>query len=135
MNLGAEFERTVDDWKRVLLRRLAANGVGLEELAGGYKRNPMRGKVMFAEREFPTASGKVNLIHDAPVELPPIHDQRPLLLMALSSEKAQAAPRGARSTPRPPPDLPPATRRCWNPRSPRSGCACGSMTGSDATSR
>jgi len=91
MKLGAEFERSVDDWKCVLLRRLADKGVGLAELEEGYRRNPMRDEVMFANREFPTASGKVNLIQDAPVELPPVDTQRPMVLMALSSEKSQAS--------------------------------------------
>ena len=46
---------------------------------------------MFADRKFPTASGKVNLIREAPIEAPAIDVCRPLVLMALSTEKAQAS--------------------------------------------
>ncbi len=91
MKAGDEFERTTDEWKKILLRRTAEEGVGLEELEQGFRRNPLRGKVMFAERKFPTASGKANLIRNAPVELPAIDAQRPMVLMALSTDKSQAS--------------------------------------------
>jgi len=91
MNAGDEFERTPNEWKRILLRRTAEKGVGFEELERGIRRNPLREKVMFADRKFPTSSGKVNLIRNAPVELPPLDPQRPLLLMALSTDKSQAS--------------------------------------------
>ncbi len=46
---------------------------------------------MFADREFPTATGKVNLIREAPVEPPPVDAVRPMVLMAVSTEKSQAS--------------------------------------------
>lgn len=91
MNAGPEFERSVDDWKRILLGRLAQAGVGLDELEAGIRRNPLREKVMFAGREFPTPSGKVNLIASAPVELPAVDERRPMVLMAISTERSQAS--------------------------------------------
>ena len=91
MKAGDEFERTPDEWKKILLRRTAKKGVGFEELERGVQRNPLREKVMFADRTFPTASGKVNLIRAAPVEVSAVDEQRPMLLMALATDKSQAS--------------------------------------------
>jgi anaerobic selenocysteine-containing dehydrogenase len=101
MKTGDEFERTINEWKRIFLQRTAERGVGLEELEQGFRRNPLRDKVMFADRKFPTASGKANLIREAPVELPAIDAQRPMVLMALSTDKSQGSqwPDGAQQGP------------------------------------
>jgi anaerobic selenocysteine-containing dehydrogenase len=57
----------------------------------GHVRNPASSQVLFADRKFPTATGRVNLIHDVDVEpeVPPT--DRPLFLMAPSTEKAQSS--------------------------------------------
>jgi anaerobic selenocysteine-containing dehydrogenase len=101
MNAGDEFERTPDEWKRILLGRTADRGVGLEELERGFMRNPLCEKVPFADRAFPTTGGKVNLIREAPVELPAVDERRPMVLMALSTDKSQASqwPDGAQQGP------------------------------------
>ena len=91
MKAGDEFERTPDEWKRILLRRTAERGVGLDELERGFRRNPLRGKVMFPDRKFPTAVGKVNLVRGAPVESSALDATRPLILMAVSTGKSQAS--------------------------------------------
>jgi anaerobic selenocysteine-containing dehydrogenase len=46
---------------------------------------------MYADRTFPTASGRVNLVHQVPLEAPQGTPQRPLLLMALATERAQGS--------------------------------------------
>jgi anaerobic selenocysteine-containing dehydrogenase len=74
MDAGAEFERSVED-----------------ELERGIHRNPLRDKVLFGDRRFPTKSGKVNLIRRAPIERPAVDERRPLVLMAVAHERSQAS--------------------------------------------
>jgi anaerobic selenocysteine-containing dehydrogenase len=54
-------------------------------------RNPLAAAVLFGDRRFPTRSGRVNLIHDLDATPPQPTRERPLLLMALSTEKAQSS--------------------------------------------
>ena len=54
-------------------------------------RNPLAPKVLFADRKFKTATGRVNLIHEADPEPARPTQARPLLLMAFSTEKAQSS--------------------------------------------
>jgi len=91
VGLGEEFAEDVASWKHRLLGRVAAHGVTLEALERGAARNPLAPEVLFADRRFPTPSGRVNLIHE--VDLPPAATtpEWPLLLAALSTEKAQAS--------------------------------------------
>src|SRR6185436_7439434 len=59
------------EWKRRFTAgKLARAGVTLEDLEKGPVRNPLAAKVLFADRKFPTKSGKVNLIHEAPAARP-----------------------------------------------------------------
>lgn len=98
LGLEGEFGGTVEDWKRRLLP-----GATLDALrAKGHVRNPRAPEVLFADRKFPTASGRVNLVHDVEVEPARPTRERPLLLMALSTERAQSSqwlPRGDGSPP------------------------------------
>jgi anaerobic selenocysteine-containing dehydrogenase len=66
-------------------------------LRNGPVRNPLAPPVLFADRRFATATGRVNLIHEADPEpfVPP--PERPLLLMAFSTEKAQSSQWPART--------------------------------------
>jgi len=84
---------TARDWKRRILRpEVAARGVTVEALeADGPKRNPIPERILFADRKFPTASGRVNLLTDAPApraEAPPGY---PLTLLSLSTDKSQSS--------------------------------------------
>ncbi|HEX6852815.1 MAG TPA: molybdopterin-dependent oxidoreductase [Candidatus Polarisedimenticolaceae bacterium] len=88
VGLGAAFEEGAESWKR---RILAKSGIPLEALRDGYPRNPFAAKVLFADRKFKTASGKVNLIQEVDVEPPKAPGERPLFLMAFSTEKAQSS--------------------------------------------
>ena len=47
--------------------------------------------VLFADRKFSTATGKINLVHELDPEPPRPTKKRPLLLMALSTEKSQSS--------------------------------------------
>ena len=97
LELGEEFEQSTTDWKRRILGRAAEHGVTLEALEQGGQRNPFVREVLFADREFPTASGRVNLIVDPDPEPPRPTAERPLLLMALATEKAQSSQWPARA--------------------------------------
>ena len=78
------------DWKRRLLSRVEAAGVTLEQLERSSVRNPFAEKVLFGDRKFPTASGKVNLVHEMPPS-PPEEAGFPLWLFSTSTEKSQSS--------------------------------------------
>jgi len=91
LGLESRFSETAREWKRKLLSRVEPRGVSLEALERGAVRNPLVSEVLFANREFPTKTGKVNLIHEIDPEPPRPTTDRPLLLMALSTKNAQAS--------------------------------------------
>jgi anaerobic selenocysteine-containing dehydrogenase len=91
VGLADEFHVDAREWKRRLLRRVAERGASLEALEQGPVRNPLAPRVLFADRRFPTKSGKVNLIHEIDPRPPRVTRKRPLLLMALSTARAQAS--------------------------------------------
>jgi anaerobic selenocysteine-containing dehydrogenase len=91
VGLQDEFDVDARVWKRRLLRSVEPDGVTLERLENGAVLNPRAAKVLFADRVFPTASGRINLIRSVEVEPPRPTAERPLLLMALSTEKAQSS--------------------------------------------
>jgi anaerobic selenocysteine-containing dehydrogenase len=76
----------------VLGASLAARGVTLERLeAEGPIKNPLVGDIAFAGRQFATPSGRACLMVEAP-PAPAVPSARfPLVLMSLSTEKAQAS--------------------------------------------
>jgi anaerobic selenocysteine-containing dehydrogenase len=78
------------DWKRRLLSRVEAAGVTLEQLERSSVRNPFAEKVLFGDRKFPTASGKVNLVHELP-PVPPEEPGFPLWLFSNSTKKSQSS--------------------------------------------
>lgn len=78
------------DWKRRLLSRVEAAGVTLEQLERSSVLNPFAEKVLFGDRKFPTASGKVNLVHELP-PVPPEEPGFPLWLFSNSTEKSQSS--------------------------------------------
>jgi anaerobic selenocysteine-containing dehydrogenase len=91
LGLAEEFGEDARTWKRRLLGRVADRGASLEALERGAVRNPLAPQVLFADRQFPTATGKINLIHEINPEPPRPTKKRPLLLMALATEKAQSS--------------------------------------------
>jgi anaerobic selenocysteine-containing dehydrogenase len=98
LGLATSFADDVETWKRRFLGAVSDKGASLEAIRGGYVRNPLAPAVLFADRTFKTPSGRVNLIHEADPEPARPTAERPLLLMAFSTEKAQSSqwahPRG-----------------------------------------
>ena len=93
VGLGDEFQEEVSVWKSRLLHRVAPLGVTPERLAQGAVRNPLAASVLFADRRFSTPSGKINLIHQLPIELtsPPRSPQPVATLSAISTACAQSS--------------------------------------------
>lgn len=92
VGLSAAMAGDARQWKeRILAPRLGPHGITLKTLEQGYVRSPLAPPVLFADRRFPTPSGRVNLIHDAPPPVAPLDPAWPLFLMSLSTEKAQAS--------------------------------------------
>jgi anaerobic selenocysteine-containing dehydrogenase len=91
LGLAERFAPDVESWKRRMLAKVAGRGASLEAIRDGYVRNPLSPAVLFADRKFMTSSGRVNLIHDFDPEPERPTTDRPLLLMAFSTEKAQSS--------------------------------------------
>jgi anaerobic selenocysteine-containing dehydrogenase len=66
---------------------MAERGVDRAALARGGLRKPEAPRVLFADRRFPTPSGRVNLIHDFPDEAPALEPGFPLFLCSNSTYK------------------------------------------------
>jgi anaerobic selenocysteine-containing dehydrogenase len=98
LGLAEHFADDIETWKRRFLGPVADQGASLAAIREGYVRNPLAPKILFHDRKFKTATGRVNLIHDVDPEPARPTDARPLLLMAFSTEKAQSSqwahPRG-----------------------------------------
>ncbi len=86
VGLNGEFQEPVRAWKERMLSKDT-----LDALPAGAVRNPAAPRVLFHDRKFPTASGKVNLLHDPDLAIPEPPPDFPLQLMALSTRKAQCA--------------------------------------------
>jgi len=91
VGLDSELSDDVATWKRRVLSGVEEQGVTLEALREGAVHNPRAPEILFADRRFPTPTGRARLIHDVDPRpmLPP--DDRPLLLAALSTRDAQAS--------------------------------------------
>jgi anaerobic selenocysteine-containing dehydrogenase len=89
--LEGEFSADAEAWKRRLLARVADRGAGLEALRQGPVRNPLAPFITTPDRIFATPTGRANLVTDLPLEPPAGTPLRPLLLMALATERAQAS--------------------------------------------
>lgn len=86
----AGFDEPVDSWRRRLLSRVESHGVTLERLQRGAVRSPLAPTVLF-DGGVATESGRVNLIHAVDPTPPAVTAERPMLLMALSTDRAQAS--------------------------------------------
>ncbi|MFO0757681.1 MAG: molybdopterin-dependent oxidoreductase [Byssovorax sp.] len=74
-----------------MLAPMAPRGVTRENLAKGGLRKPDAPHVLFADRRFPTPSGRFNLIHDFPEAPPAIDPDYPLSLLSTSTYKNQSS--------------------------------------------
>ena len=90
------------DWKRRMIAgKLGKRGVTLEDLERGPVKNPMAAEVLFADRRFPTATGRVNLMTELPPPGPPASSDYPLCSCS-RSRRIVRNPRNGR-----------ARRRAW----------------------
>ena len=74
----------------MVLSSATEKGLTLEALEERQQRNPLPTPVLFADRKFATASGKVNLITREPVGEGDV-DGFPLWLLSLSTERSQSS--------------------------------------------
>jgi len=87
VGLAAVLDGSARDWKERILRKDAGFTVAQLE-KDGPQRSALSPKVLFADRQFATRTGRVNLITSAPARSR-VTSEYPLYLMALSSEKSQ----------------------------------------------
>src|SRR5262249_7507229 len=89
VGLGGLLDGTAREWKKRIL--LPQSGTSVEQLdAEGAQRSAMSPKILFADRRFPTKSGKVNPLASAPARSQ-VSGEYPLYLMAISTDKAQSS--------------------------------------------
>ena len=94
VGLEKEMAGSAEDWKRrILAPKLGPKGITLETLREGAVRNPLAPPVLYADKKFPTPSGKVNLMHtlSGPLTLAAPTAEYPMFLLAVSTEKAQSS--------------------------------------------
>jgi anaerobic selenocysteine-containing dehydrogenase len=77
----------------MMAEKLEPRGVTLERLEQATVRSPVAPKIVFEGRRFPTASGRVNLITEAPPIGPTMLDdaEYPLTLLSLSTDESQSS--------------------------------------------
>ncbi len=88
--ISSKLRGTAREWKDRLLSKAAPHGATLPRLERGPVRNPFAEEVLFADRKFPTPSGRMNLVREMPPE-PPDEPGFPLWLFSNSTEKAQSS--------------------------------------------
>ncbi len=93
VGLGKEFRGSPRAWKeRFTATTLKPRGVTVEQLEQGPVLNPLPARVLFADRKFPTPTGRVNLIAEAPrVDADPADASYPLMLLSSSTERSQSS--------------------------------------------
>jgi anaerobic selenocysteine-containing dehydrogenase len=92
LGLTDQLAGSAREWKqRLIAPRLSAQGVSIEDLERGAMRNPLAPEVLFADRVFRTATGRVNLVAQEPPPRPAPDAEFPLQLMAISTRDSQSA--------------------------------------------
>jgi len=86
-----EFSQSVEWWKRRMLKPIADKGGSLEELERGAVKSPLAPEILFSDKIYATEDGKAVLLANADPTPSPTTQERPLLLMAQSSEKVQGS--------------------------------------------
>jgi len=91
LGLGGLLDGDARTWKdRFLLPEAKAGGLTVEAMDRGAVRNPLAPPVLFADRRFPTPSGRVNLLTEVPPPPEP-SPGRPLWLLSLSTPHSQSS--------------------------------------------
>jgi anaerobic selenocysteine-containing dehydrogenase len=93
VGLGEAIAGDARAWKRRLLQgKLAPQGITLEHLEEhGAVKHPLVAPIAFADRAFPTPSGRANLMTELPPASATPSAAFPLFLLSLSTDKAQAS--------------------------------------------
>ena len=100
VGLNGVLDGSARDWKERILRKDA--GFTLSQIeSDGPQRSALSSKVLFADRKFPTKTGRVNLITSAPARSQ-VSAEFPLYLMALATEKSQSSQWSKGQPPGPP---------------------------------
>jgi anaerobic selenocysteine-containing dehydrogenase len=91
VGLRSALAGTAREWKERLIRpEVTAANASLQTLESGAQRNPLAPVMSFAQRRFLTASGRANLITEAPLDGRRSADY-PLALMSLSTDRSQSS--------------------------------------------
>src|SRR6266511_1429990 len=80
----SSFDRSKEEWLRLLLSPLLAKGVAMEELQRGPVRIPDAPMVPFGDRTFPTPSGRYRFITGFQQPLRPRDEMYPYHLLTVS---------------------------------------------------
>ncbi|MCC7380676.1 MAG: molybdopterin-dependent oxidoreductase [Deltaproteobacteria bacterium] len=92
LGLGSLLAGDARAWKeRIIRTKLGPHGVTVADLETRAVKNPLVPPVIFADRRFKTASGRVNLICEAPPEAGRPKAPYPLFLLALSTKESQCS--------------------------------------------
>lgn len=93
VGLGDALAGDARTWKRrILAGTLAPRGITLEHLeANGVAKSPIVPDIPFPDRAFPTATGRANLVTTPAPEPTRPTAEFPLVLLSVSTEKAQAS--------------------------------------------
>lgn len=104
LGFGEAMRGSAEEWIDKLLAPMAARGVTRGALAAGGLRKPDAPAVLYADKKFPTPSGKFRLITRFPDAPPPLDEGYPLHLLSISSFKNQSS-QIARKDQREPPEI------------------------------
>ncbi|MFT4556108.1 MAG: anaerobic selenocysteine-containing dehydrogenase [Planctomycetaceae bacterium] len=91
VGLGNEFSDDVETWKQRMLSPGDDRGASLDEIRRGPVRSPNGPSVMFADRKFPTATGRANLTKTVDTTPSSATAERPLLLTSLATAAVQGS--------------------------------------------
>lgn len=92
LGLGNALAGSARTWKeQVLSDQVKRMGVNVDALELGPQKNPLAPHVVFHDRKFPTATGKVQLLTEVPLNTAITDPQFPLTLMALSTRNSQSS--------------------------------------------
>ncbi len=88
--ISSKVRGTAREWKERMLSRVVPHGITLSMLERSSVRNPFAEKVLFADRRFPTGTGRMRLVSSLPPS-PPEEPGFPLWLFSNSTEKSQSS--------------------------------------------
>lgn len=85
-----KIDGTAREWKRRLLKGVEPLGITVEALEKKSERNPFAPRILFSDKKFPTATGRMRLVCEKP---PAAEDEPgfPLWLFSNSTENAQSS--------------------------------------------